>query len=102
LKLELTSNRANGVTVVIIETKKYRRDHILPDASIEIYHSGDYCVLREFYIPAYDQPEIRQRTTPDFRTTIYWNPVVRTNSSGEAEVSFFTADYTATFGRNRK
>jgi len=81
----------------VIKTKTYRGNHVIPDASIEIYRPEGYCIRKEFYIPAYDQPEVRQRTTPDFRTTIYWNPVVRTNASGEAEVSFYTADYTASY-----
>ena len=88
--------RASGGAYVI-ETKKYRGGHVVPDASIEVYRPEGYCVRKEFYIPAYDQPEIRQRTTPDLRTTIYWNPVVRTNRSGEAEVSFYTADYTTSY-----
>jgi len=47
-----------------------------------------------FYVPAYDQPEIRQRKTPDLHTTIYWNPAIRTDELGKAEISFYTADYT--------
>jgi len=86
---------SNGA--IVMETKKYRGSNIISDASIEIYRPEGYCILKEFYIPAYDYPEIRQRTTPDLRTTIYWNPVVRTNASGEAEVSFYTADFTASY-----
>jgi len=85
--------RGNAAYVFTTKLGTYKA----PDASIEIYRPEGYCVRKEFYIPAYEQPEIRQRKTPDFRTTIYWNPVVRTNSSGEAEVSFYTADYTATY-----
>jgi len=82
----------------VMETKKNLGiNHVTPDTSIEIYRPEGYCVLKEFYVPAYDQPEIRQRKTPDLRTTIYWNPVVCADSSGKAEVSFFTADHTASY-----
>ena len=80
-----------------IQTKLYSGDHEVPDASIEVYHPEGYSVLKEFYVPAYDQPEIRHRTTPDLRTTIYWNPMIRTNESGQLEISFYTADYTASY-----
>ena len=30
----------------------------------------------------------------DFRSTIYWNPIVRTDSTGVAQVSFFNSDET--------
>ncbi len=81
----------------VIKTKRYSGNHKVPDASIEIFRPEAYSVLKEFYVPAYDQPEIRKRKTPDFRTTIYWNPVIRTDESGKAEISFYSADYTNSY-----
>ena len=73
------------------------KDHVIPDASIEIIRPEGYCVRKEFYVPAYDKPEVKQDKTPDLRTTIYWNPIIRTDNAGKAEVSFFTADNTGTY-----
>jgi hypothetical protein len=56
------------------------------------YTPEGYCVRKEFYIPPYDKPAVKQNPTPDLRTAIYWNPLVRTNEDGRAEISFFTAD----------
>jgi len=54
-------------------------------------------VRKEFYVPAYDKPEVRNDSTPDLRTTIYWNPVIRTDIEGKAKVSFYTADNTGAY-----
>jgi hypothetical protein len=50
-----------------------------------------YSVIREFYTPEYenrDLPEERE----DFRSTLYWNPIVRTDSTGVARVSYYNSD----------
>lgn len=59
-------------------------DHII------VQRVGGFSKTRQFYSPKYGTnsgPE-----TPDFRSTIYWNPNVITNEDGVARVSFFTAD----------
>ena len=70
---------------------------IIPTPGLVVYKPEGYCVRREFYIPEYDKPEVKQNTTPDLRTTIYWNPVTNTNSEGKASVEFFTADNVRTY-----
>jgi len=79
-----------------IKTKPYK-DRVIPDASIEIIRPEGYCVRKEFYVPVYDETEIKQDKTPDLRTTIYWNPVIHTDVDGIAEVRFFTADNTGSY-----
>lgn len=61
------------------------------------YKPEGYCVRREFYVPAYDDPKIQGSSTPDLRTTIYWNPTVKTNSEGKATVEFYSADAVTTY-----
>ena len=55
-----------------------------------------YYPAREFYQPRYNalltNPPADPRTS-----TLYWNPAVRTNAQGEAELHFFTADGSGTF-----
>ena len=51
---------------------------------------------RVFYAPAYPtQQQPVQRT--DFRSTIYWNPAVKTDRKGEAFVEFYTSDAVTNF-----
>ena len=50
-----------------------------------------YSAIRKFYSPSYEiqqQPQIKD----DFRNTLYWNPIVRTDSTGVAQVSFYNSD----------
>ena len=46
---------------------------------------------REFYSPRYDIPGIDNQL-PDLRSTVYWNPKIKTFASGRASFSFFNAD----------
>jgi hypothetical protein len=48
-----------------------------------------YYQSRVFYGPKYDQP--KQKTGPDLRTTIYWEPNIKTDANGEATVTFYNA-----------
>jgi hypothetical protein len=52
---------------------------------------------RQFYAPRYGSgaPAL---TRPDTRrSTLYWNPTVRTDASGHAELTFYTSDALGTF-----
>ncbi|MBB2145323.1 hypothetical protein GM921_07505 [Pedobacter sp. LMG 31464] len=46
---------------------------------------------RVFYSPKYTSVN-RNDKFLDYRSTIYWNPTILTNTNGEADVSFFSAD----------
>jgi len=81
----------------ILKTKKITKGNDIPDASVQVVRPEGYSVRKEFYVPAYDNPEVKNDPTPDLRTTIYWNPAIHTDKAGEAEVGFFTADGTGTY-----
>lgn len=44
----------------------------------------------EFYSPQYTNKD--NNTLPDHRTTLYWNPKVKTDANGHATVSFYASD----------
>lgn len=46
---------------------------------------------RTFYSPKYSAANANN-TIPDYRTTIFWEPNIVTNSAGEASFSYFNAD----------
>jgi hypothetical protein len=52
-----------------------------------------YSVIRQFYAPKYESKIQPERKT-DFRGTLYWNPILRTDSTGVANVSFYNSDQT--------
>ncbi|MEM6346953.1 MAG: TonB-dependent receptor plug domain-containing protein [Bacteroidota bacterium] len=47
--------------------------------------------VRTFYSPDYST-EQESHALPDLRTTLYWNPLVQTDSTGQAKLRFYTAD----------
>lgn len=46
----------------------------------------------EFYHPVYDTPEKANNGMPDERTTLYWNPYMKTDPVGAATIEFYTND----------
>jgi hypothetical protein len=70
--------------------------HFPPAPGIATVKFPGYYAAREFYSPRYNallaNPPADPRTS-----TLYWNPDVRTNAQGQAELHFFTADGSGTF-----
>ena len=58
------------------------------------FYPNGYHVVKAFYEPKYNIEKDRKYKdkAPDARTTIYWNGNIKTDNSGEATVSFYTAD----------
>ena len=56
-----------------------------------------YACTREFYAPRYDAAAARTSLPDPRRSTLYWNPLVRTDAAGQADVTFYTADAPGTF-----
>ncbi|MBO9617845.1 MAG: carboxypeptidase regulatory-like domain-containing protein [Niabella sp.] len=50
-----------------------------------------FCYGKTFYTPRYNA-NVQSDSLPDYRSTVYWNPMVITNENGAAQVSFYTAD----------
>lgn len=57
---------------------------------INFMHKG-FNKVREFYSPRYDRPGSTS-SSPDERSTVYWNPNVKTYGIGKATLGFFNAD----------
>jgi hypothetical protein len=53
-----------------------------------------YTLTRNFYSPVYDGSENQEEKKEDYRSTLYWTPVIETNLNGKAEVSFYNSDQT--------
>lgn len=64
-------------------------------ASTHVYTNQSFDEARRFYMPLYSST--RTKLKSDFRETLYWNPIVQTDSCGEAVVTFYNSDATTTF-----
>lgn len=81
---------SNGVIAIILKKGYERKVQISP--SIGVVSPLGYQKSMEFYVPKYDVDSIRNSKKEDLRTTIYWNPYLKTDTTGVVNVSFFTAD----------
>ncbi len=54
-----------------------------------------YSGFRTFYSPKY-LPENKDNESPDYRSTLYWNPEIKT-IEGNAEIRFFSSDETGRY-----
>lgn len=68
----------------------------LPDYAIrQPYRAID--PVMNFVSPDYSSADAKKSRIPDFRNTLYWNPAVRTDTSGKASVKFWTSDFASDF-----
>ena len=104
---------AFGELLTTTSIEKNRQDVLLIEADPKFYPTimamrpervnvSDFTLLgfqepAEFYVPRYDVDSVRRDTTPDRRTTVYWQPVVRVEPGRRAKVRFYTADDPGTY-----
>jgi hypothetical protein len=62
-----------------------------PAKGIIVAKLRGYQMSREFYSPKYVDLTSKSKT-PDFRSTLYWNPVIKTDVKGNATVTFWNSD----------
>jgi hypothetical protein len=48
----------------------------------------------EFYAPRYDNIQSTDRYKPDLRALVHWEPILKTDSAGQASATFYNADNT--------
>jgi TonB-dependent SusC/RagA subfamily outer membrane receptor len=86
------SRGGNGVISVLTkrgnENYDYSQD-IVP--GVLVTKIAGFHVPRDFYSPKYG-PTNAPDPTPDFRSTIFWAPMVRTGRDGKAQVSYYHSD----------
>lgn len=85
-----------GGGVISVLTKRantnydYSKD-IVPGVTVS--KIAGFNTTREFYVPRYDL-DLPNNNVPDFRSTIFWAPLLRTDKNGKAKFSYFNTDAT--------
>ena len=83
-------SRTLSVPETVVSLNSYKNNgHNLPqNGPHERYTTMQgYSYIKEFYSPAYDHADLPKEK--DFRRTLYWNPDVKTDSTGKASVHFY-------------
>lgn len=96
-------NNTNGVLVINMRqppvgkkvTAAQLKELFPPKYMLTIIPQG-YTMGRVFYSPRYDAPKLVQ-TGSDLRSTIYWNPIVHTDKTGNAALEYYNADGKGTY-----
>ena len=87
--------------IISITTKKGKElddaTRTLPARDVEFASPLGYQTPAEFYAPAYATEKARRSMVPDYRTTLYWNPTVKLDDTGQATVEFYTSDAPADY-----
>ena len=88
------SRGGNGVIAVLTkrgnENYDYSQD-IVP--GVLVTKIAGFHTPRDFYAPQYS-PTSPPAPNPDFRSTIFWAPMLKTGSDGKARVSYYHSDAT--------
>ena len=87
---------SGGVIALFTDRNGDESKEVEPGKYIIIHQAKGYTKVREFYSPKYDG-QTPSGNEPDLRTTLYWNPSVKTDAQGKATVTFYTADRTTTY-----
>jgi hypothetical protein len=90
------SRRGGGGGVLMIKTKIGHQDKREVLGIVTITPLG-YQAASEFYVPKYEVDSIKKSHQYDLRSTIYWNPNIQIDSTGRADLKFFTADPEANY-----
>lgn len=78
----------------IVDCKTYKGDmngYVLDPRSVILDFEG-LQLQRQFYSPSYETPRKYSSRLPDFRTLLYWSPLIRTGNAGTEDVEFFSSD----------
>ena len=81
----------NLVIAVFTKTFEDYRDADTGTPGLLSFYFPGYYQSREFYSPRYDEPGPHHDQT-DYRTTLFWEPEIKTGEDGRATVTFFTSD----------
>ena len=85
---------ANGV-INIITKRQIRRVPAEPGSNSRYLTIKGFDVPRVFYSPTYDD-QSDQTNAPDFRSTIYWKPVIKIDGDKTVTLEFYNSDNTGT------
>ncbi|TKC12331.1 hypothetical protein FA048_01550 [Pedobacter polaris] len=78
-----------------ITTRAGRGPFTLPNRGVYVYRPLPLYMAKDFYSPKYATN--KGNSTPDLRSTIFWDANVATDSNGKAKISFYTADKPSTY-----
>ncbi|MBX2895860.1 MAG: carboxypeptidase-like regulatory domain-containing protein [Cyclobacteriaceae bacterium] len=82
----------NGVIAIFTKAGATKRSHLIDLKTVDVHKVSGYSSPHEFKSPDFSNLTTNKEK-PDYRSTIYWNPNLKTDdTSGTCSVSCFAAD----------
>lgn len=85
-----SANAKYGIIFLTMENKATKYNSYTT-SGLTLTKPKGYAITKEFYSPTYDVINKNDKMV-DLRSTIYWNPNLITDNSGNLNINFFTAD----------
>ncbi len=76
--------------IIVIQLKPRVLHRVNSKPNMVVLQQLGYSLPLEFYSPQYTDESMKDIS--DYRTTLYWNPKVMTDSTGKAKVRFYASD----------
>jgi hypothetical protein len=89
--LAVYGSRATGGALVITTRRGDERNNLYKQPGLTTYKFDGFYRARQFYSPKYDVKPAGS-IVPDYRTTIFWNPVLIADKDGNASFDFYNSD----------
>lgn len=86
------TNDPKAKSAILVYLKKIYKQEPRSSLGFTQVFSLGYNKCIDFYSPVYDTPEKRQDDKADFRSTVYWAPKLKADSTGRMQVEFYTSD----------
>jgi hypothetical protein len=86
------SNAGNGIISIYSTTGNVSSKNIKRKPGIIDFHAEGFYTAKEFYAPDHINAGPEELMKADIRTTLHWEPFIRTNKDKDSEVSFFSSD----------
>lgn len=86
------SGAGGGVISILTKRGNPNYDYSQDEAmGVQNFRIAGYYPTKEFYAPKYDV-DIPENLRPDFRSTIFWSPKIKTDANGKASITYFNTD----------
>ncbi|MGE5394509.1 MAG: hypothetical protein ACM3P1_07165, partial [Candidatus Saccharibacteria bacterium] len=94
IKMAALPGRGFGPAIFFYTKRGYKFENIEMAPGIAKAKTVGFSAIRNYYAPVYDGSEDQQNDKSDFRSSLYWNPALQTNTEGLARLSFYNSDQT--------
>ena len=78
--------------IISVYTKKKSFAGVIDTKNLTFSEFKGYSAKNKFAVINYPDEMAYNSRKADFRNTLYWNPEVKTDENGEADISFYTSD----------